>query len=85
MASASPLETPGAGMGALRFRSAAPASAEAVSPTLSAHAVAFHVLYDYADLRSPAPPPWASRPAPTVQTASTALTAVRSVTTTGTF
>jgi len=38
-------------MGALRFRPAAPASAEAASPTLNADAVACHVLYDYADLR----------------------------------
>ncbi len=45
------METPAAGIGALRFRLAPPASAEAASPTLNAHAVACHVLYDYADLR----------------------------------
>ncbi len=41
----------GRGMGALRCRPAAPASAEAASPTLNAHAVACQVLCDYADLR----------------------------------
>ncbi len=45
------METPAAGIGALRFRLAPPASAEAASPTLNAHTVACHVLYDYADLR----------------------------------